>query len=81
MKPANPKNRKCVRKKPPTKVKRSARDEWDFLIGEALDLGTGKASKLIRPEKVAIGKKLAADPDYPSKPSMRRLARVLIDKL
>ena len=81
MKSGNPENRKRARKKLQINVKRSERDEWDFLIGEALDIGTGNSSNRIRPEKVALGKKLAADPDYPSKPSMRRLARVLIDKL
>lgn len=59
----------------------SAKNEWDFQIGKAVDIGTGKTSLPIRPEKVVLGKKLAADPDYPSKPSMRQLARILIDKL
>ena len=74
MKSGNPDDRKRARKKPPAREKRSERDDWNFLIGEALDIGTKKASKLVRPEKVALGKKLLADPDYPSKPSMSRLA-------
>ncbi len=81
MKSVNPEDRKRARKKPPAKKKPSARNKWGDVLGEALEIGTGNTSPRIRPEKVAEGKKLAADPDYPSKPSMRQLARVLIDKL
>lgn len=81
MKSGKPGDRKHARGNPPSKIMQSAKNEWDFQIGKAVDIGTGKTSLPIRPEKVALGKKLAADPDYPSKPSMRQLARILIDKL
>lgn len=81
MKSGKPGDRKHARRKPPSKKKQSAKNEWDFQIGKAVDIGTGKISPRIRSEKVALGKKLAVDPDYPTKPSMRRLARILIDKL
>ena len=82
MKSDNPEDRKRAREIPPTDDTQKADEhEWREMLDNAFNTSTSDTSPRIRPDKVIMGKKLAANPDFPSKLSMRQLARILIEQL